>query len=210
MSITKIVLAAHAAACRKALSRGELRPEWADGSLSYADLRGADLHGICLRGACLRNSYMRDINLSGADLTGADLTDTQLPDARLTDADLRGARLMRADLRFAKLAGADLRDADLRYAYLRGADLTGAKLPDGRTLAEWQADPLAGLCDDPESVARALAAWGGETWAECPLHAALGANGFDDIAVDRRALAATFVALLDGGHLPQPTAETHT
>jgi uncharacterized protein YjbI with pentapeptide repeats len=123
----------------------------------------------------------------------------------LDDADLRSANLTSFDLRGASLRNADLRGADLSYTNLSRADLTGAKLPDGRTLVAWQADPLAGLCDDPESVARALAAWGGRTWEDCPLHAALGANSLDDIDVDRRALAATFVALLDGGHLPRPT-----
>jgi len=169
MSIEDKVVA-HAAACRRAVDRGEVRPEWTGESLS-----GADLRLTCLCRA----------NLRGADLS----------DAALNDADLRST----------KLAGADLRGADLRYADLADADLSGATMPDGRTLAEWQADPLAGLCGDPESVARAIAAWGGRTWEDCPLHAALGADSFDDIDVDRRALAATFVALLDGGHLPRPT-----
>ena len=123
----------------------------------------------------------------------------------LEGADLRGASLRVTNLYRAVVRGADLRGADLTGASLLGADLTGAKLPDGRTLTEWQADPLAGLCDDPESVARALAAWGGRSWLDCPLHAALGAYSLDDVPEDRRALAATFVALLDGGHLPRPT-----
>jgi hypothetical protein len=53
-------------------------------------------------------------------------------------------------------------------------------------------------------VARAIEAWGGRTWRDCPLHAALGANSFDDVPEGRRMLATTFVALLDGGHLPRP------
>ena len=137
---------------------------------------------------------------TGGLLSNVDLSDADLRGTDLRGVDLYGANLRRADLRRARLSG-----ADLSYADLLGADLTGAKLPDGRTLVAWQADPLAGLCDDPESVARALAAWGGRTWEDCPLHAALGANSLDDIDVDRRALAATFVALLDGGHLPRPT-----
>jgi hypothetical protein len=157
------------------LELGEVRPEWTGGPLRDANLIGADLRCVSLT----------DADLSSANLRGAYLGDANLCGVDLSDADLRGA--------------------DLSYARLTGANLRGATLPDGRTLVEWQADPLAGLCDDPESVARALAAWGGRTWGDCPLHAALGADSFDDIAADRQVLAATFVALLDGGHLPRPT-----
>lgn len=77
-------------------------------------------------------------------------------------------------------------------------------MPDGRTYEEWVADPLAGLCDDPESVARAIAAWGKRTWEDCPLHVAHGWEGIGDAPAEKRLLAATFVCLLDSNRLPKP------
>ena len=114
------------------------------------------------------------------------------------------ANLQYADLQGANLRGADLQGANLQDADLQGAYLRGAVLPDGRTLEQWQADPIAGLCTSAEAIAAATAAWGGRTWRDCPLHAGLGISGVADLPEALQSLAATFVALLDGGHLPRP------
>ena len=138
-----------------------------------------DSHRLWLRGEGGKRAVLR-----GADLRGADLTGSNLGDAYLTGANLTGA--------------------DLRDAYLRGAYLTGATLPDGRTLEQWQADPLAGLCTEPEAVHRAVAAWGEHSWETCPMHAAHGWVGFHEVPQDKALLVAAFVALFDGRHLPKP------
>jgi len=165
--------------------------------LSGADLSRADLSGADLSGADLSRAYLSGAYLSGAYLSGAYLSGADLSGADLSGAVLSGAVLSRADLSGADLSGADL----------SGADLSGATLPDGRTLEAWQAAPLAGLCDDPDAVARAMAAWGAHTWQDCPLHAAHGWSGFTDALEEKRLLAAAFVALFDGGHLPKPTQD---
>lgn len=169
-----------------------------------ANLRWADLRDAYLRDADLWDAYLRDADLQGADLSGADLTDTALWGADLSGANLSGADLRGAYLRDASLWGADLSGADLSGADLRGADLTGATLPDGRTLEQWQADPLAGLCTEPEAVERARAAWGNHSWTNCPMHAAHGWGSVLDAPEDKWSLVATFIALFDGGHLPKP------
>lgn len=116
-------------------------------------------------------------------------------------ANLRGANMYRANLGGADLRGADLRGALLSGANLSEADLRGATLPDGRTLAEWRADPLAGICTDPEVRRRAQEATG-HSWADCPMHAALGINGFGDITdAEQRLRVACFVLLYDGRQL---------
>lgn len=125
--------------------------------------------------------------------------------ANLRDADLRDADLTGADLTDADLTGANLRGANLRDAEISGANLTGAVLPDGRTLDDWKVDPLAGICTESEAVQRAVDAWGGHTWQNCPMHAALGIDGLHDLDdEEKRRQVGCFVALFDGGHLPKP------
>lgn len=176
--------------------------------LTGADLRAANLHDAILTRAVLTvtnlmGAHLRAANLAGArltraDLSYADLSYAHMPRVVLTNADLRGA-----DLSYADLPGAHLHDADLTYTIL-----TDAVLTDGRTLAEWQADPLAGLCTDPEARARAIAAWGQHTWRDCPLHEGMGINGLYNINDDaKRRLAACFIALFDCHHLPKPGDE---
>jgi len=139
-----------------------------------------------------------------AEAKRADPTEAYLYRASLRRADLREADLSEANLREANLRGANLREANLREA-----DLRGAVLPDGRSLSEWQADPLAGLCTEPEAVERARAAWGAHTWRDCPMHAAHGWTSLGDAPEDKRVLVATFVALFDGEHLPAPGGAAH-
>ena len=174
-----------------------------------AAVKQAVLRDANLTGANLADADLAHANLAGADLADADLAGANLAGADLAGADLAGADLARADLAGANLADADLADADLAGANLAGADLAGADLadavlPDGRTLAAYLLDPLAGICDDPEARARAIAAWGHHTWQDCPLHAAHGWTSTADAAADRRLAAAAFVALFDAGLLPQP------
>jgi len=186
-------------------------------NLEGADLRDADLRGANLRGANLVEADLRGANLEGADLTGANLVEAVLWGANLTRAVLWGANLEGADLRGANLEGAVLTRADLwganltranlARAVLKDAILGGAMMADGRTLAQWQSDPLAGLCDTPEAVERATAAWGKHSWADCPMHEAHGWSRLEDAPTDKRQLVATFVALFDGRHLPKPESE---
>lgn len=141
-------------------------------------------------------------NLTGADLAGADLRG-----ADLRFADLAGANLAGADLSQATLAHADLTRATLERAHLTGAslahaNLAGATMPDGRTWEVYRADHLAGICSEPEVVARAVAAWGTHHWSGCPMHAALGIDDLTDIDnAERRRLVACWVALYDAGLL---------
>ena len=111
----------------------------------------------------------------------------------------------------AKACRGAIKDGVSRPVYA-GADLTGANLsvatlPDGRTLLQWQQDPLAGLCTSPDAVDRAVSAWGNHSWQDCPLHEGMGISGINEAPVDKRILAATFVSLFDGRHLPKPTKE---
>jgi uncharacterized protein YjbI with pentapeptide repeats len=176
-----------------------------DADLSDADLSDADLSDANLSGANLRDANLRGANLIGANLRDANLRDADLSDSNLRDANLIGANLIGAILSGANLSGADLRDANLSGAYLSGANLIDATvLPDGRTLAEWQANPLEGLCRDEVARRRARDAWGNHRWANCPMHHANGWNQIEDAPEAQRLLGATFVALFDGQHLPKP------
>jgi len=126
-------------------------------------------------------------SLQGVDLARADLTKANLTGSNLTEADLYGA----------DLTGANLTGANLTGAYLARANLTGAIMPDGRTWEEYQADPLAGICEEPEARARALSAWGNHTWQDCPMHTAYGWTSVADAPETKRLLASAFVALFD-------------
>ncbi len=100
------------------------------------------------------------------------------------------------------LAGANLAGAHLAFANLAFANLTGATMPDGRKWEEYRVDHLAGICSEPEIIARARAAWGNHDWRSCPMHSALGIGGLHLIKDDeQRRLVACWVALYDGGHL---------
>ena len=173
-----------------------------DTNLVRADLTVANLRGADLAGAGLAGAYLWGADFTGADLTGANLADAILTDAILTGANLRGAYLTDAILTGANLRGAYLASADLASADLAGAILTGATMPDDRTWEEYRVDHLAGICSEPQVIARALAAWGQHDWRSCPMHSALGVGGLDDIEDDeRRRLVACWVALYDSGHL---------
>jgi hypothetical protein len=98
---------------------------------------------------------------------------------------------------------ADLRGADLRWAYL-----TGAILPSGIRYEEYQKDPLAEICTEPEARERALSAWDKHTWKDCPMHAAFGWGRVEDAPEGKRLLVSQFVALFDGRHLVQVGEKT--
>ena len=162
-------------------------------NLTRANLAGANLAGADLAGADLTHAY-----LAGAYLAGANLTRAYLAGANLAGANLAGANLTGANLAGANLAGANPTRAYLAGADLRGANLAGATMPDGRPWEAYRADHLAGICSEPEVVARAVAAWGTHEWSGCPMHAALGIDGFGDIDdTERRRLVACWVALYD-------------
>lgn len=77
-------------------------------------------------------------------------------------------------------------------------------MPDGRAWEVYSADPLAGVCDEPEARQRAIAAWGNHQWTNCPMHAAHGYSDIGDAPADKRILVAAFVAIFDANLLPQP------
>jgi len=77
-------------------------------------------------------------------------------------------------------------------------------MPDGRVWEAYRADHLAGLCATPEVRARAMAAWGGHSWNDCPMHAAHGWGGVADAPPSQRLAVATWVALYDGRLLERP------
>jgi len=115
-------------------------------------------------------------------------------------ANLRGANLGRANLVGANLVGANLVGANLEGAYLVGATI----MPDGRTWDAYRADHLADLCTTPEIHAKALAAWGGHSWRDCPMHAALNINSAMEAPQSLRLRVACWVALYDANLLPKP------
>jgi len=110
----------------------------------------------------------------------------------------------------AYLADADMADADMAGANLVGADMAGADMagatimPDGRTWDAYRADHLADLCTTPEIHAKALAAWGGHSWRDCPMHAALNINSAMEAPESLRLRVACWVALYDANLLPKP------
>jgi len=157
-----------------------------------SSLSGEDLTGDNLGGAFLYRVNLTEANLTKANLTGANLMGADLTGANLTEADLYVADLMGADL-----TGADLTGADLTRANLFEANLTGAIMPDGRTWEAYQADPLAGICEESEARARALSAWGHHTWRNCPMHTAYGWKSVGDAPKAKRLLVGAFIALFD-------------
>lgn len=130
-----------------------MKANFSNQDLSYADLSDANLHGVDLGGANLiyanlSGTNLSHANLSGADLSGADLRNANLcyanlcfvnlnyaklcnanlSNADLSDADINYANLSDANLNYANLSDADLSDADLRNANLRNANLSYANL----------------------------------------------------------------------------------
>ena len=151
-----------------------------------------------LEDANLEDAYLEDAYLKCANLEDAYLEDANLEDANLEDAYLKGANLEDAYLKGANLKGANLKGANLKGANLEGANLKGATMPDGRTWEDYAADHLAGLCVAPETRAKAIEAWGGHAWENCPMHSAHGVTESINIAM------AAWVALYDANLLERP------
>ena len=168
-----------------------------DADLTDADLTGADLTGVNLTWIVLQDANITEANLTEANLRMANLTRANLKGANLTGANLTGADLTGADLTKANLRMANLTRANLKGANLTGANLTGAIMPDGRIWEAYRADPLAGICEDPEARARALSAWGNHTWRNCPMHTAYGWTSIQDAPETKRLLVSAFIALFD-------------
>jgi uncharacterized protein YjbI with pentapeptide repeats len=107
-----------------------MKADFSNQELSYANLRGVDLRGAELRSVNLSCADISGANLSNANLSGADLSYANLSDASFCGADLSGAYLSGVDLSEANLSGADLSDVDLSYANLSEANLSDASLCD--------------------------------------------------------------------------------
>ena len=110
-----------------------MKANFSNQDLSYANLSGANLHGVDLGGADLRFANLSGANLSGANLSNAnlcyaDLSYANLRYANLRYADIRYANIHCANLRFANLSGANLSYANLRYADLSYANLRDADI----------------------------------------------------------------------------------
>lgn len=104
-----------------------MKANFSNQDLSYANLSGAYLHGADFSGANLRYAYLCGAYLRNADLSRADLSDAHLCGANLRNADLRGADLCDANLSGTDIRGADIGGADIRGANLSNADLSGTK-----------------------------------------------------------------------------------
>ena len=94
-------------------SKGK-RANFAEASLSGADLRGANLEIADMLGA----------DLQGANLSGANMLGTYMYKVNLRDAKLCGANLSSTDLRESDFTGADFTEANLRRCDLRNAKFT--------------------------------------------------------------------------------------
>ena len=110
-----------------------MKADFSNQELSYANLRGVDLRGAELRSvnlscADISGANLSNANLSGAYLSGVDLSEANLSGADLSDVDLSYANLSEANLSDASLCDADLSYTNLSYANLRGANLHGADL----------------------------------------------------------------------------------
>ena len=173
-------------------------------SLVGANLDGANLDGASLVGANLVGANLARANLDGASLVGANLVGANLARASLVGANLVGANLVGANLDGANLDGASLARANLARANLARANLDGASLVDGRSWDDYRGDHLAGLCSEPEIVAKVVAAWGNHEWKNCPMHGAHGWSSLNDAPESVRLLAACWVALYDAKLLESP------
>lgn len=100
-----------------------MKANFSNQDLSYANLSGASLHGADFSGANLRYA-----NLSGANLSNANLRYANLRYADLSYADLSYANLRYANIRCANLRDANLRDANLCDANFCNANLSNANL----------------------------------------------------------------------------------
>ena len=107
-----------------------MKANFSNQDLSYADLSDANLHGVDLGGANLIYANLSGTNLSHANLSGADLSGADLSDANLCDTNLSYANLSGTNLSHANLSNADLSDADINYANLSYANLNYANLSD--------------------------------------------------------------------------------
>lgn len=157
----------------------------------------------------VRLGQSRDYGLTGVSLAGADLRRTNLVYLAVEESDMSGVDLERAIMvgmafRGVDLRGANLLNADVEGVHLAGVRLDGAVMPDGRTYEQWRVDPLDGLCDDEEAVARASAAWGMHTWQSCPMRMANGWSSRRDAPASKWERLLTFLMLFDAGMLPQP------
>ena len=155
--------------------------------MSFGKLSRANLTIANLTEANLTEANLSAASLSGAYLSGANLSGANLTQANLTEADLTGANLTEADLTGANLYG----------TFLSKANLTGAIMPDGRVWEDYQKDPLAGICQEPEVKKRAQAAFGGHTWEDCPLHEAFGWKSSSEAPEDKRIIVACFLSVYD-------------
>jgi uncharacterized protein YjbI with pentapeptide repeats len=105
-----------------------MKANFSNQDLSYANLSGANLHGADLGGADLSHANLNYANLRNANLNYANLSHADLSDADINYAYLNYANLNYANLSDVDFCGTDLRNANLSYANLSGANLHGADL----------------------------------------------------------------------------------
>jgi hypothetical protein len=70
-------------------------------------------------------------------------------------------------------------------------------MPDGRVWEDYQKDPLAGICQEPEVKKRAAQAFGIHHWGECPMSAAFGWKRHLDIPSDKKIAVYCFIVVYD-------------
>ena len=105
-----------------------MKANFSNQDLSYANLSGANLYGADLGGADLSHANLNYANLRNANLNYANLSHADLSDADINYAYLNYANLNYANLSDVDFCGTDLRNANLSYANLSGANLHGADL----------------------------------------------------------------------------------
>ena len=129
--------------------------------------------------------------------------------ANLEGARLEGANLRRADLEGANLRCASLYGANLRGASLEGASLEGANLPTGETWEIYLAEVVPALCCAGGRSLQDIATeehWTCDDWDNCPMSAAFGCHGIEDVPALYRPRAEQFIQFFDAGLIPRPEA----
>lgn len=167
-----------------------------DRGTGYLKLDNSNYFMLKAEGVRFQDSSITNANFGYANLKGANLSRAKVLGSNFSGANLENAELEATDFQGSDLRNANFKGADLWAANLKNAFLDRAIMPDGRTIEEWEKDPLKGifgegLCKidgDPDGYCdtRALAneAWNVSSWNGGPLQVLSGFEKFDDWIAD--------------------------
>ena len=181
-----------------------------DGAVLY-EAPGAVTTKEAVEAAVFDNADLINANLINADLSGARLFNARLDGAILVNAIFFNARLDGARLNGARLDGASLDGARLVDASLDNASLVDARLnedtqlPTGERWSEYLRETLPALLTAGGRELGEVATeehWSCHDWANCPMHAAFGAEGISDVPILLRPRAEQFIQLFDARLIP--------